>query len=73
VFPRAAESSEKRNLTVADLEELKTALRGAHDLASEADARARHALTPSFVGGGSGLIGMLFGVLAMIKKSRLPT
>ncbi|MEP7126734.1 MAG: hypothetical protein ABJE95_37740, partial [Byssovorax sp.] len=71
VFPRA-ESPEKRRLTAADLEEMQTALRGARDHAVDADARARRALTLSFFGGGFGLIGMLFGVIAMIKKSRSP-
>jgi hypothetical protein len=72
VFPRA-ESSEKRRLTAVDLQEIQTSLRGALERAADADARARRALTLSFLGGGFGVVGMLLGLIAMIKKSRSPT
>jgi hypothetical protein len=72
VFPRA-ESPEKRRLTATDMKEMQTSLRGALERAADADARARRALTLSFLGGGFGLVGMLLGLIAMIKKSRSPT
>ncbi len=49
---------------------MQTALRGARERASDADAGARHALTFSLLGEGFGVIGLLLGVITMIKKSR---
>ena len=72
VFPRA-ESPEKRSLTAADLQEMQTALRVARERAADADARARRALTLSFLGGGFGVVGMLLGLIAILKKSRSAT
>jgi hypothetical protein len=72
VFPRA-ESPEKRRLTAADLQEMQTSLRGALERAADADARARRALTLGFLGAGFGVVGMILGLIAMIKKSRSPT